>query len=65
MVQVDAQIIDVASSGPFKQVALAAPAIAPGPAAGRFVLADLGGYTSRGHKLSFFKGPKTRSNERF
>jgi dihydroorotate dehydrogenase electron transfer subunit len=44
MVQVDAQIIDLASSGPFKRVALAAPAIAPGLAAGRFVLADLGGY---------------------
>jgi dihydroorotate dehydrogenase electron transfer subunit len=44
MVQVDAQIIDVASSGPFKQVALAAPVIAPGLAAGCFVLADLGGY---------------------
>jgi dihydroorotate dehydrogenase electron transfer subunit len=44
MVQVDAQVTDVKWSGPFTRVAFAAPAIASGLAAGRFVLADLGGY---------------------
>ena len=44
MVQTDALITDVESSGPFVRVILAAPAIAPGLAAGRFVLADLGDY---------------------
>ena len=44
MIQSDALITDVGTSGPFVRVTLAAPAIAPGLAAGRFVLADLGDY---------------------
>ncbi len=44
MVQMDALVTDVASSGLFTRVVLAAPEIAPGLVAGRFVLADLGGY---------------------
>ena len=44
MVQADAVITDVGTSGPFVRVTLAAPAIASGLAAGRFVLADLGDY---------------------
>jgi dihydroorotate dehydrogenase electron transfer subunit len=42
MIQSSAQVTDVETTGPFVQVALAAPAIAPGLAPGRFVLADLG-----------------------
>jgi len=44
MVQAGALITDVGTSGPFVRVTFAAPAIASGLAAGRFVLADLGGY---------------------
>ena len=44
MIQSDALITDVGTSGPFVRVTLAAPAIAPGLEAGRFVLADLGDY---------------------
>ena len=44
MVQAGALVTDVGTSGPFVQVTFAAPAIAPGLAPGRFVLADLGGY---------------------
>ena len=44
MVQADAVITDVGTSGPFVRVTLAAPAMASGLAAGRFVLADLGDY---------------------
>ena len=44
MVQAGALITDVGTSGPFVRVTLAAPAMAPGLEAGRFVLADLGDY---------------------
>jgi len=44
MVQAGALITDIGTSGPFVRVTLAATAIASGLAAGRFVLADLGGY---------------------
>ena len=44
MIQTDALVTDVETSGPFVRVTLAAPTIALGLAPGRFVLADLGGY---------------------
>ena len=44
MIQAGALITDIGTSGPFVRVTFAAPAIASGLAAGRFVLADLGGY---------------------
>jgi len=44
MVQAGALITDIGTSGPFVRVTFAAPAMASGLAAGRFVLADLGGY---------------------
>jgi len=44
MIQVDAQILNVTSNGPFTRITLATPATALGLTAGRFVLAHLGGY---------------------
>jgi dihydroorotate dehydrogenase electron transfer subunit len=44
MAQTDALVTEVEESGPFVRVTLAVPAPGSGLAAGRFVLADLGGY---------------------
>ena len=44
MVQTDALVTDMETSGPFVRVVLTTPAIALGLSPGRFVLADLGGY---------------------
>lgn len=44
MMQIDAQISDVETNGPFVHVAFDAPAITLGLTSGRFVLADLGDY---------------------
>jgi dihydroorotate dehydrogenase electron transfer subunit len=44
MMQIDAPISDVETSGPFVRVVFAAPALCSGLSSGRFVLADLGDY---------------------
>jgi dihydroorotate dehydrogenase electron transfer subunit len=44
MVQTDALVTDVEKSGPFVRLTLTAPALCPGLAPGRFVLAALDGY---------------------
>ena len=44
MVQTDALVTDMETSGPFVRVVLTTPAIALGLSLGCFVLADLGGY---------------------